>query len=230
MEAIVLAGGLGTRLRPVLADVPKPLALVAGRPFLAWQLDMLAAQGVQRVLLATGYRADQIRDTLGTQWRGMKLEYLAEPKPLGTGGALRDALLHMSDRSVLALNGDSYLAIDLAAMCSAHNAVGARVSMAVCRVPDASRFGTVEMDGGRITAFLASGSPGPGLINGGTYVVERQLLADAPPGGFSFERDFLQPRIATLRPAVFLVDGPFIDIGTPEDYARAQHVFGHQIS
>ena len=230
MEAIVLAGGLGTRLRPVVADVPKPLALVAGRPFLAWQLDMLGAQGVQRVLLATGYRADLVRDTLGTRWGDMKLEYLAEPEPLGTGGALRNALQHASDRSVLALNGDTYVAIDLASMYSLHAARGAPVSMAVCRVPDASRFGTVEINAGHITAFVASGSAGPGHINAGIYVVDRQLLADAPPGAFSFERDFVQPRVASLRPAVFLVDGPFIDIGTPDDYARAQDILGRPIS
>lgn len=229
MEAIVLAGGLGTRLRPAVANVPKPLALVAGRPFLAWQLDFLVAQGVRRVLLATGYRADLIRDTLGTKWGDMSLEYVAEPEPLGTGGALRNALPRMSDPSVLVLNGDTYVAVDLAGMMAAHKALGASVSVAVCHVPDAARFGRVEIEAGRVTGFSASGSTGPGLINAGVYVVARQLLVNSRDGAFSFEREFLEPRIATLRPAAFLSDGPFIDIGTPQDFARAQSMFGQQI-
>lgn len=226
MEAIVLAGGLGTRLRPVVPGVPKPLALVAGRPFLAWQLDMLEAQGVRRVLMATCYGADLIRRELGTHWGEMRLKYVTESEPLGTGGALRNALPLMQDPTVLALNGDTYLALNLARMCAAHAVLSARVSVAVCQVPDAARFGRVELDAGRISAFRATGSPGPGLINAGAYLVQRHLLADTPTGAFSFERDFLEPRIATLRPAAFRVDGPFIDIGTPEDYARAQVMFG----
>lgn len=230
MEAIVLAGGLGTRLRPVVSDMPKPLATVAGRPFLAWQLDMLAAQGVTRVVLATGYQAGLISSTLGTRWAAMKLEYRVESEPQGTGGALRDALELISDARALVLNGDTYLSIDFAAMLRVHQARGSRVTVAVSEVADAARYGTVEVLDGYITRFIASGNAGAGLINAGVYLADRYLLSDAPSGSFSFERDFLQPRVAALRPAAFVTKGLFIDIGTPEDYALAQTIFRRRSS
>lgn len=224
MQAVILAGGLGTRLRTVVSAVPKPLADVAGRPFLAWQLDLLAAQGVSRVVLATGYLADRIEEAIGRNWRGMTIDYSQELQPLGTGGALRQALPLLDEPDVLVLNGDTYLAADLRAIYQAHRRGNSRITIAACRVDDATRFGTLEVQDGHVVRFNAAGDPTPGLINAGIYVLDRQLLRDVPSGPFSFERDFLQPRISQLRPLAFEVAGPFIDIGTPEDFSRAQHI------
>jgi D-glycero-alpha-D-manno-heptose 1-phosphate guanylyltransferase len=224
MQAVILAGGLGTRLRAVVSAVPKPLAAVAGRPFLAWQLDMLARQGVGRVLLATGYLSDRIEATIGRSWRGMIIDYSRESEPLGTGGALRQALALLDEPNVLVLNGDTYLGVDLATMQQAHLQGGACVTIAACLVEDAARFGTLEVRSGHVLRFNAAGAPGPGLINAGIYILDRGLLLDAPAGPFSLERDFLEPQIDQLQPVAFEVSGPFIDIGTPEDFARAQRL------
>lgn len=220
-DAVVLAGGLGTRLRPVVDDVPKPLAPVAGRPFLAWLLDALAAGGLRRVVLATGYRGEMIEAAIGSRHAGMAVAYSREAEPQGTGGALRDALGQAHGRRVLVLNGDTYTRIDYAAMD--HATPGAPVAMAVHRVEDRSRYGSVIVQAGQVRGFAEKAEGGgPGWINTGTYLVDPGLPALRRDGAFSFERDALQAGLAELAMAAHEVAGPFIDIGTPEDYARAQ--------
>lgn len=230
MEAIVLAGGLGTRLRTVVADLPKPMAPVAGRPFLAWILDRLADAGFRRAVLAVGYRYEVIRDHFGTGYRGVELVYSVEDAPLGTGGAMRLALEHVSGSPVFVLNGDTYLDVDYAAMSAAHAAQGVALSLAVAQVPDVGRYGSLLIEGDRIRAFLEKGSHGPGYINAGVYLVDAAALADIPAGTpYSFEQDLMVPSVATLRPLAFRADGLFIDIGVPEDYERAQGLFGARV-
>jgi D-glycero-alpha-D-manno-heptose 1-phosphate guanylyltransferase len=226
MQAIVLAGGLGTRLRGVVPDLPKPMAPVAGQPFLAWILDRLADARFERVVLAVGYRHEAIRHHFGPAYRGMPLHYSVEESPLGTGGAIRLAGDQVGRDPVFVLNGDTFLELDYGAMREAHSDLGVELSVAVCRVPDISRYGALKVSHGRIEAFLEKGPGGPGLINAGTYILSRALLESIPPtGAFSFERELLEPRVADVRPAAFLAEGLFIDIGVPEDYARAQHLF-----
>jgi D-glycero-alpha-D-manno-heptose 1-phosphate guanylyltransferase len=223
MQAIVLAGGQGTRLRPVVDDVPKPLAPVGGRPFLAYVLDRLERGGVSDVTMAIGYRGDEIAAALGARHGGLALRYITEPAPLGTGGALRQALAAAGQFPVVALNGDTYLECDFAAMLRAHGAAGARLTVAVRRAADTGRFGTVAIEGGRVTEFAARRPGGAGLINCGVYLFSDNVLADpALPESFSFESDFLAPRARALRPLAYEVSGYFIDIGVPEDFRRAQ--------
>jgi D-glycero-alpha-D-manno-heptose 1-phosphate guanylyltransferase len=226
MHAIVLAGGLGTRLRGVVPDLPKPMAPVAGRPFLAWILDELAGAGFEKVVLAVGYRHEAIRDHFGGDYRGMPLAYAVEDRPLGTGGAIRFAAQGMSAQPVFVLNGDTFLELDHRAMLAAHVRAHGQLTMAVCHVPDAGRYGALDIVGGHVVGFREKGRTGPGAINAGTYLLSTEVLQRIPPDeAFSFERQLLMPCVETLRPAAFEARGLFIDIGVPEDYARAQELF-----
>lgn len=223
-EAIVLVGGLGTRLRGVVDDVPKPLARVAGRPFLAWLLDALAAQGLHCVVLATGYRGDQVEAAMGTAWQGMSLEYSRESRPLGTGGAIALAMQRIAGDACFVLNGDTWVEFDYAAFDEQAGHV--LLGMALARVPDVARYGAVYIEGDRVTGFSEKGTLGSGFINAGVYRVPRALADHFPDiETFSFERDVLAPSVASGHVAGFTATQGFIDIGVPEDYRRAQTMF-----
>ncbi|HYC02743.1 MAG TPA: sugar phosphate nucleotidyltransferase [Azospirillaceae bacterium] len=224
-EALVLAGGLGTRLRSAVPDLPKPLAPVRGRPFLAYLLDWLGGQGITRAVLSVGYRREAIIEAIGTDYRGMAVDYAIEEEPAGTGGGLRLGLEKVRAERAVALNGDTFLGLAYADLAAAQARTGAPFAIALRPVEDASRFGTVTVEDGRLTGFSASGGRGPGLINGGVYLLPRDLFDRYPvPDRFSFEKDFLEARAAELRPATLVADGPFIDIGVPESFALAQEV------
>jgi D-glycero-alpha-D-manno-heptose 1-phosphate guanylyltransferase len=226
-QAIILAGGLGTRLRAVVPDLPKPLAPVAGRPFLAWVLDALAEQDFTSVTLSVGYRHELIEAAIGVAWRGMDVRYAIEDAPLGTGGAIRHALAHTETAHIYVLNGDTFLDLDYAAMMQAHLEARAQISIAAVPVEDIGRYGGLGLEGGCVSQFLEKGGSGAGLINGGTYLINRTLFNAYPlPLRFSFEADILQAHMAQLAPRAFTTDGLFIDMGIPEDYARAQSLFG----
>ncbi len=225
MEAVVLAGGLGTRLRSVVADLPKAMAPVAGRPFLEHLLDLLIEAGFDSAILAVGYRSDAIREHFGGRYRGLPLTYSVESHPLGTGGAIRLALRSATARDVFVVNGDTFLDVDFRRMLEAHRRAAAAMTVAVHEVPDTARYGALALCGDRIQGFREKGRHGPGWINAGVYLVPRSLfdrasLADA----FSFESDFLAPGVDSLKPLAFPARGLFIDIGVPEDYARAQNL------
>lgn len=225
-QAIILAGGLGTRLRSVVPDLPKPMAPVAGRPFLGHVLDALVEAGFVAAVLAVGYRFGAIRDHFGTAYRGMRLDYSVEASPLGTGGAIRLAADLTTADPVFVLNGDTYLELDYRSMFAAHRASGARLSVAVCEVPDVGRYGSLEVEAGRIRGFREKGCSGPGLINAGTYLVSAEVIARIPTGRVhSFEQELLMPQVAELRPLAYVTQGRFIDIGVPEDFERAQGLF-----
>lgn len=226
MEAIVLAGGLGTRLRGVIADIPKPLAPVAGRPFLSILLNDLSRQGFTTVVLSVGYKHESILSEFGSAFAGMQLRYAVEDEPLGTGGAIRLAARQCADPEVFILNGDSHVELDFAAMLAAHRRSGARLTVCTVSVADAGRYGSVLTNGDSIVGFAEKGAATRGWINAGVYVMARDLLeATGLPDAFSFERDVLTARLAELRPRAHAVRGSFIDIGIPEDYARAQQLF-----
>lgn len=226
MQAIVLAGGLGTRLRGVVPDLPKPLAPVNGRPFLAIVLEQLDAQGFASVVLSVGYRHELIRQSLGDRFGGVALVYVVEDRPLGTGGAIRLAARACSEPDVFVLNGDSYTDLDFADMQARHGEAEVPLTVCTVDVPDAARYGRVLVEGSRITGFAEKGTAGPGLINAGIYLMRRNLLEGADlPEVFSFERDILEARLGELRPLAYPTRGRFIDIGVPEDYARAQGMF-----
>ena len=231
MQAIVLVGGLGTRLRGVVDDVPKPMAPVEGRPFLALVLDQLVAAGFTTAIFAAGYRHEAIRDYFGESYRGLALRYSVEREPLGTGGAMRLACEQADAPDVFVLNGDTYLELDFHAMMDAHVRAGSHLSMAICHVSDVTRYGALEIDDDIVQRFLEKGRSGPGWINAGTYVLGSDLRARLrPQGAFSFENDLLAPQVASIRPLAFRSSGLFIDIGIPEDYARIQQIFARRVA
>ena len=228
MKAIVLAGGLGTRLAGVTGKLPKPMAPVGSRPFLEYLLDYLIEQGSEEAVLAVSHKWEMIDKHFGDEYRGMGLSYSVEDEPLGTGGAIRQALEGLPDNEVVVVNGDTLFRVDLEEMAARHRSGRAQLSIALKQVPESGRFGRVEMTpGGVISRFLEKSSAGPGWINGGTYLVTRSLFADFPmPERFSFERDLVGPNIDRIRPRGFQSDAYFIDMGVPEDYERAQREIG----
>ncbi len=224
METIILAGGLGTRLREAVPDLPKPMAPVAGRPFLALLLDRLAASGVSHVVLSVGYLHEKISAVFGASYTGMRISYSIEDQPLGTGGAMKQAMSHCRDDCVIAMNGDSYCEIDPASLLSLVQ--DRPFAMALVPVDDTSRYGRVVAEGGCVTGFQEKGISGSGFINAGVYGLSRNVFEGRGfAQKFSFEADFMMPFIAELRPEYLVADGLFIDIGIPEDYARAQILF-----
>lgn len=222
MDTVVLAGGFGTRLRAVVADVPKPMAPVAGRPFLELLLAALARQGVRRVVLSVGYKAELIEGHFGPRFGPVELVYEVESKPLGTGGALRRSLARCRSESALVVNGDTYLDFDLAALQAAWARAPGPTIVGV-EVADTLRYGRLRIEQGRVREFCEKGMAGPGVINSGHYLLPTSLLAGcALADPFSFEADFLVPNIERLQVGAFVASGAFIDIGVPEDYRRAQ--------
>lgn len=224
MEAIILAGGLGKRLKSIVSDLPKPMAPVAGRPFLELLLSSLRLKGVTRAILSIGYMSQAITSHFQEHSVDMDLAYEIELTPLGTGGAIAAALRRVTSDHVFIFNGDTYLDLDLDAVTAMWP--GDRTPIVVSRsVPDTERFGRLECSDGRISRFLGTGYKGAGVINAGCYLVPRDIFAgENVPGAFSFESDFLASRPArSLR--TFMTDGEFIDIGVPEDYARAESDF-----
>lgn len=222
MDAVILAGGFGTRLREVVADVPKPMAPVAGRPFLEILLDVLARQGVGRVTLSTGHLAHVVSNHFGRRYAGMELHYEVESVPLGTGGAIAAALPHCRGDHALVLNGDSFVELDVQALEQRWRGVP---MMLARHVDDTSRYGRLHVREGQVVGLLEKGCSGPGLINAGVYVLPLNELAQqpiAPP--FSFEVDVLMPRLAMRPYDLVVAEGLFIDIGLPDDYRRAQHL------
>lgn len=227
-EAIVLVGGLGTRLRSVVADLPKPLAPVAGRPFLAHLLDQMAAAGLRRVILATGYRAELVEQAIGSRWAGMDMVYSREQEPLGTGGAIRLAARHLQGTGVHLANGDTFLRYQPQVLERLVLDAGASLGVALAHVPDVARYGAVETIAGRVAAFSEKGRHGPGLINAGSYFLSADGVAALPAdsNSYSFETAVLLPLVTAGDVVALAETRDFIDIGVPEDYARAQHLLG----
>lgn len=223
MEAIVLAGGFGTRLRHIVSDVPKPMAPVDGRPFLRYILDSLAAQGMNRVILAVGYKMEVIKTFFGSSYRGMELIYSPEDTPLFTGGAIKKALTLCRENEVFVLNGDTMFDVDLAAMHEFKQKKQAAFVLAAKAMHDFDRYGTLELtEDGRIRAFREKRPCREGVINGGIYLMDRAYLEDFPKKTFSFECEVMEARVNSESLYAYISDGYFIDIGVPEDYARAQ--------
>ena len=227
MQAIVLVGGEGTRLRPLTSDVPKPAVTLVDRPFLAYAIEWLAAHGVSEVVLACGFLPDVLREALGEQERaGVAITYVAEPEPLGTAGAIRFAADALGDRledRFLALNGDVLADLDLSALLRAHEERGARATIALHPVDDSSAYGLVRCDEqGAVLEFLEkTGEEVPGEINAGAYVLDRSVLDLVPAGrAVSIEREVF-PRLVGDGLTALLRDGYWMDIGTPERYLQA---------
>jgi D-glycero-alpha-D-manno-heptose 1-phosphate guanylyltransferase len=222
MEAIVLAGGLGTRLRQVVPDLPKPMAPVAGRPFLEILLSMLARKHFTRVVLSLGYMSEKIVAHFGGSFLGMELAYEVESQPLGTGGAIRTALTRCVSDHAFVLNGDTYVDLETDELERFWQKRKHPV-IVVRQVPDTARFGCVELHNGQVSAFLEKGRAGSGLINAGSYVLSSDALDEFPLGQpFSIENDYFVKQFRCKRFDGFVTSGRFIDIGVPDDYEFAQ--------
>lgn len=226
LTAAILVGGLGTRLRPVLADRQKVVAPVAGRPFLFRLLDQLADAGLRRVVLCTGHKAEQVVESVGKEYRSMQISYSAEPVPLGTAGALRHALPLFGSDPVLTMNGDSSCEVDLTALWEAHRQHQATGTLVVAHVADSGGRGCVRFDAdGAITSFAEKVAAGEGWINAGIYLLGRSLLESIPPErAVSIERETFPSWVGRGLYA-FQTRGRFLDIGTPESYVIAQQFF-----
>jgi NDP-sugar pyrophosphorylase family protein len=229
VRAFVLAGGLGTRLKPRFGDLPKPLAPLGGRPFLARQLEWLATRGVDEAVLCVGYGADQVRDALGDgKSLGVRLRYSVETEPLGTGGALRLAAEHVSGPALVA-NGDTLAEVDPWELERARWERGAIGAVALFQVADASQRGRVERDVAGTIARFAEKDPahrGHAWVNGGLYAFAPALWDRLPASGASsLERDVLPQLASEGRLVGYEADGEFFDIGTPEEWERAERRF-----
>lgn len=225
-RAYILAGGLGLRLRSVVADRPKALAEVGGRPFLDFVIGQIAAHGGMAITLCTGYGTEAVRSAVGdgSRW-GIRVDVSAEDRPLGTAGALRLALTATGREGseALVVNGDSFFDVPSADLVAAHRAANADLTIALHRATDAGRFGTIEIAGDRVIAFREKAEVGPALINGGIYVL-RPAVVDRLPAGepASLERDLFPALICD--PTAIVIGrsfpGFFTDIGVPADYGR----------
>lgn len=218
---VILAGGSGTRIRHLLPGLPKPLAPVAGRPFLEWLVRYLRKQGLKSIVISAGYRADQIEPFT----KEHDLSFVKEEKPLGTGGGFLHALAAAGgkDGDVLACNGDSLVLADLAPLRAALEDKSVEAALLGVRVPDASRFGTLKTDGGGRLLGFAEKHPGAGLVNGGVYLFRRALLARFPAQRpLSFEYDVF-PALVSQNVSIKVVscEAPFLDIGTEATLAQA---------
>ena len=224
-KAVLLVGGLGSRLRSIVPSAPKALAPIGDRPFLELLVRQLQGQGIRRLVMCCGYLADQIQaEFRDGRDLGITIEYSKETEPLGTAGAVKLAQRYLEGvPEFLVMNGDSFLDLGLSEVIRFHRTHGGLATMAVVSVENAGRYGTVHFDSNhKITEFCEkTGGDSPGLINAGVYVFGRVVLDQIPVGPSSLEKDVF-PKI--LDRGVYAAEqhGMFIDIGTPGDYTRAQ--------
>ncbi len=222
MEAIILAGGMGTRLRGVIKDVPKPMAPVNGNPFLYYIFNWLKSYPLKRVIISAGYKSESIREYFGKTVMDIPVSYAIEEKPLGTGGAIMNSLALTTEDNILILNGDTYFPFDPDRFFMFHSGNRNQVTIALKRMKDFSRYGSVVCSGNTVIKFNEKKYCSDGLINGGAYLVNREFLISRQiPGSFSFEKEILEKEAGSSLLKCVVFDDPFIDIGIPEDYLRA---------
>lgn len=223
MEAVILAGGMGTRLQSVVSDVPKCMAPVAGRPFLHYLLETLEKAGFTHIILSLGYKHEVIEEWISMYPTSMKISSVIEDHPLFTGGAVKLALSKALEDEVFILNGDTFLGVDYAGMLDLHRFTQAKATLALKEMHDFDRYGLVELDrkNHRILQFREKQFCPSGLINGGIYLINKHELTGYPEK-FSLEKEYFEKNVAAGILSGYVSEGYFIDIGIPEDYARAQ--------
>ena len=223
LEAIVLAGGKGTRLQSMVSDVPKPMAVIRGRPFLDYLLKWLELNAISRVILSVGYKGDIIQTHYGESYGVIKIDYCTEDLALGTGGAIKKALRLCRYLNPVVINGDTFFNIDLSVLRNHHINSSAEITIAVKEMRDFDRYGTVIVRDGIVVSFCEKKPTEHGYINAGIYSIKRDIFERFDlPDKFSFETDFLNSHSLKVCAAKF--DDSFIDIGTPEDYLSAQEL------
>lgn len=222
-EAVVLAGGLGTRLRHIVPDLPKSMAPVNGQPFISYVLAYLSRQGITKVIVAAGYKYEHILSGIGDRFMDMDVKYSIEDEPLGTGGAIVKALTDVDSEYCLVLNGDTLFTVDTDAFLEHFIQKKPVISLAVKPMENFDRYGNIILEGDRIRSFSEKKFCREGLINGGIYLVNREwMIMNSPGRVFSFERDMLEKRAGDELITGYISDTYFIDIGIPEDYHRAE--------
>lgn len=224
-EAIILAGGFGTRLQGVVKNLPKPMAPVNGRPFLTYILDYLIDYQYNKVVLSVGYLHEKIEAFFGTHYKSLAIDYAVETEPLGTGGGILFAMSKCTTDNVLVINGDTMFKVDLDAFERFHEEKNGLLSIVLREVEDVSRYGSVTINSDNLIVLFAEKQVtfGRGYINGGVYLINRKLFEKYPqPQKFSFEKDLMTKFYTQELFYAMPSDGYFIDIGIPEDYARAQ--------
>lgn len=227
-DIIILSGGSGSRLREAVPDLPKPMAPINNKPFLEYLLDFINSLSFRRVIFSTGYKGEVIESFFGEKYKNLELVYAAEPKPLGTGGAIKFAFSQVKSSHFMVLNGDTMFNIDLDKFFQKHIEKLSPVSVALRKVSDASRFGTVTLNrDGLIADFAEKQSQGgESLINGGIYLFASRFFKKLDlPEVFSAEKELFPELVKNEQLYGQAFDAYFIDIGIPEDYKRAQHEF-----
>lgn len=222
-EAIILAGGKGTRLQSVINDKPKPMALVAGKPFITYLLDFLILNKVEKVILSVGFKHESIVEYLSDNYKGLNICYAIENKPLGTGGAIVYASQYLENKNFFLLNGDSFFNIDLLKLEAFHVSNKNDFTIAVKPMKNFDRYGTVEVENNKILRFKEKRYCEFGFINAGVYLIDKSKINTLNfPENFSFEKDFLEAYTNDFFFGAYIDDKYFIDIGIPEDYKLAQ--------
>lgn len=225
MEAIILAGGFGTRLSHIVKDLPKPMASVAGKPFLVYIINDLIDKGITKFVLAVGYKKECIMEYFKENYRGCTISYSSEDTPLFTGGAIKQALEYCTEDNIFIINGDTFFNVNLEGMLKSHIENQADLTIATKTMKNIKRYGTVKLDNNRIIDFLEKQPLQEGRINGGIYIIKKSLLEAVEEKKFSFEIDFMQKYIQMLNIFSYPSEGYFIDIGIEEDYYIAQKEF-----
>lgn len=224
MECIILAGGMGTRLQSVVADLPKCMAPVNGLPFLHYMFNYLEQQSCTRVILSLGYKHEDVINWLATQNRTFSIDYVIEQEPLGTGGGILLAMQKAVAKHVIVLNGDTMFRVDLPAMREFHTAKAAVATLALKPMTNFERYGVVRVnENSTIIAFEEKKQYAEGMINGGVYILNKKAIIDKSlPERFSLEQDYFEATVTDGNMYGFVSNEYFIDIGIPSDYEKAQ--------
>lgn len=226
MECIILAGGMGTRLRSVVSDVPKCMAPVAGKPFLYYLFTTLIESGFTHIILSLGYKHEVIEEWIASGSFPIAISSVTEDTPLGTGGAVKLALSRANEEEVFILNGDTFFEVSFTDMLTLHKQTRSAATLALKEMRQFDRYGVVDIEvpSNRILRFHEKQYCESGLINGGIYLINRREL-DGYPAKFSLEKDFFEKQVSSSTLSGYISNGYFIDIGIPEDYERAQTDF-----
>lgn len=225
MQAILLAGGLGTRLRSVVNDRPKPMALIGDKPFMEYVVHELSRYGIDEIIFAVGYKGSMVEEYFGDGSRfGVKVSYAYEEELLGTAGAIKNAGRFVTEDTCFVLNADTFYQMDYGRLLRVKAENRLEMALVLREVPDISRYGAAVLDGAMLAGFNEkTAEKRPGTINGGVYLMNRELLSEIPEGKISLENEMIPKWMAEgKRLGGFVNDGYFIDIGIPEDYFKFQ--------
>ena len=225
MDVIILTGGKGTRLRSKIKDIPKTMADVNGKPFLERTLEWLSGFNVNNVILAVGYKKEYIKEYFGNKYKKMNIIYSEENEPLGTGGAIKKALIQSNEKNIIVMNGDVFARVDLNKMLEQHIRLNSVMTIAIKEMIKFDRFGVVKFNGDKITSFEEKKYVEKGFMNTGMYVVKKYIFENKIiQDSFSIENDYLNKYVAIDKISPFIYEGQFVDIGIPEDYKKIKEI------